>query len=92
MQINETVGKIEPMDEWILPEINLERCTRCGLCVRYCPTSAVEMVETRPVIVRPQDCVYCGECEEICPADAIALSYQVEPISPRNDHNKRRSM
>ena len=71
----------ELMNEWALPTINLDRCTRCGLCVAYCPTKAVEMVKDTPVIVRAQDCSYCGSCEEICPQYAIELVYEIAPIN-----------
>lgn len=64
-------------DNWALPAINLERCTGCGLCVKHCPTNAVEMSGEHPVIVRPQDCTYCGECEEICHEGAIGLWYEI---------------
>jgi formate hydrogenlyase subunit 6/NADH:ubiquinone oxidoreductase subunit I len=65
------------VDESVLPSIDLNRCTGCGLCVEYCPTNAVEMVASRPAIVRPPDCAYCGLCEEICPVEAIALAYEI---------------
>ena len=64
------------MTDWPLPAIDEQACTRCGLCVQYCPTHAVEMNASLPVIVRPQDCVYCGNCEEMCPAGAISLVYE----------------
>ena len=69
------------MDTWALPTINLDRCTRCGLCITYCPTKAVEMVDALPTIVRTKDCVYCGTCEDICPEGAIELSYEITPIN-----------
>ncbi len=73
------------MDDWALPVIQLDRCTKCGLCVKYCPARAVEMVEVestglQPVIVRAQDCTFCGTCEEICPAQAIGLAYEIAPL------------
>ncbi|HML21374.1 MAG TPA: 4Fe-4S binding protein [Aggregatilinea sp.] len=72
------------MDDWLVPDLNRAACTRCGLCVDYCPTKAVEMVDGAPVIVRPGDCAYCGQCEEMCPANAIALSYEIRPpATPR---------
>jgi ferredoxin len=61
----------------LLPSIDLNRCTGCGLCVERCPTGAVEMVGQRPVIARPLDCAYCGLCEEMCPVEAIALAYEI---------------
>jgi 2-oxoglutarate ferredoxin oxidoreductase subunit delta len=65
------------MDESVLPYIDMDLCTGCGLCVQGCPTNAVEMAGNRPQIVRPQDCAYCGLCEEMCPAEAIALAYEI---------------
>lgn len=67
------------MDEWVLPEINSNRCTGCGLCVTYCPTKAVALLENRPVITRPLDCAYCGICEDMCPEDAVRLVYIIGP-------------
>ena len=64
------------MTDWPLPAIDDQACTRCGLCVQYCPTHAVEMNATWPVIARPQDCTYCGNCEEMCPEGAISLVYE----------------
>lgn len=68
------------MNTWALPTINLDRCTGCGLCITYCPTSAVEMVDRLPAIARIKDCVYCGTCEDICPEHAIELVYEIAPI------------
>lgn len=66
----------------ILPDIHIDRCTGCGKCVFYCPTNAVEMQSSLPVIVRPADCAYCGLCEEMCPAGAIALQYEIHLRPP----------
>ncbi len=68
------------MDDWTLPTIDLERCTGCGQCVTYCPVKAVDLLDGRPVIVRPQDCAYCGTCEDLCPQGAIALVYEIVTI------------
>ena len=76
------------MDNWALPTINLDRCTACGLCITYCPTKAVEMVESLPAIVRAQDCAYCGACEDICPESAIELVYEIAPINKSSVDNE----
>ncbi len=64
------------MNEWALPTLNLKNCTSCGLCVEYCPTKAVAMIDGYPGITNPQACVYCGVCEEICPVGVIGLEYE----------------
>ncbi len=73
------------MAEWVLPTIYTDRCTACAQCVSYCPTHAVEMIQSQPVIVRPEDCAYCGLCEEVCPTGAIALSYEIAPLTWEGD-------
>jgi 2-oxoglutarate ferredoxin oxidoreductase subunit delta len=71
------------VDQRVLPTIDLNICTGCGLCVDQCPTHAVEMSDVRrPEIVRPEDCAYCGLCEEMCPVGAIALEYEI--VVPAN--------
>jgi NAD-dependent dihydropyrimidine dehydrogenase PreA subunit len=77
----------------VLPTIDWDLCTACGLCIERCPTQAVEMIDERPVIVRPEDCAYCGLCEEMCPVEAIALGYEIV-FSPTvsSDQQARRSI
>lgn len=65
------------MKNWRLPIIDLQRCTRCGLCVTMCPTGAVEMQEERPRIVRPDDCTFCTQCEVVCPEQAIRCEFEI---------------
>ncbi len=65
------------MKDWALPEIDLERCDRCGACVERCPTAAVEMRPEGPAIVRPDDCTYCALCDAVCPQEAITCTYEI---------------
>jgi formate hydrogenlyase subunit 6/NADH:ubiquinone oxidoreductase subunit I len=69
------------MQEWLLPTIDLERCTMCGLCAERCPAEAVTMTDAGPLITRERACTYCGTCEVVCPADAIVLQYEI--VLPR---------
>lgn len=65
------------MTLWNLPEINLARCTRCGLCAAHCPTQAVAMTDAGPVIARPEACTYCTDCEAACPQAAIRCPFEI---------------
>lgn len=65
------------MPTQITPTIDRKLCTSCGKCISECPTQAVDMIDSFPVITRPMDCTYCGLCEEICPQNAISLYYSI---------------
>jgi len=65
------------METWALPQIDLQRCNRCGVCVERCPTRAVDMTDEGPRIARPGDCTYCTACEAVCPEGAIHCGYEI---------------
>lgn len=58
-------------------EINAENCTGCGLCVRDCPATALELNRhsrtSYQLIHYPTRCTSCGQCEQACRHDAIHL-------------------
>ena len=61
----------------VVPEISEDVCDGCGDCVDACHASAVELINNKAKIVRPEDCDYCAECEEICPSDAISCYFDI---------------
>ncbi len=61
-------------------EVTRERCDACGICVRACPVSAIEIVEfkTRTGVelkasVKKAVCLGCGICSASCPKGAIVV-------------------
>lgn len=77
-----------PETELELPEgyrgsiqLDAEKCTGCGLCVRDCPTKGLELVKesnsTYTLTYYPARCAYCGQCEQSCHRQAIGHSNQL---------------
>lgn len=56
----------------IRPEIDLEKCLKCGICWKFCPEPAIEIVDEWPVVDYDY-CKGCGICAEECPAKCIVM-------------------
>lgn len=59
-------------------EVDGEKCTGCGLCIKACPANAM-VVEDKVARMRPvdeQECLLCGACAAICPTKAVELVEQ----------------
>ncbi len=70
-------------------QVHAENCTGCSLCVRQCPSSALELEkESRKsyTLIHYRDrCIYCGQCERSCKFDAIYISTAYTPPSDDRD-------
>lgn len=57
-----------------LPQCNREACKYCGLCMKKCPKSAIEVGRKEKFWeVENADCVRCGVCVEACPFKALSI-------------------
>jgi ferredoxin-type protein NapH len=55
---------------------NEQRCTRCGVCKRVCPTQATDMYEKKGGDVTESRCILCARCVEACPyEDALEIKF-----------------
>lgn len=57
-------------------EIDIEKCTGCGFCVKACPADAI-FLKNKLSTMRPpgvNECMGCGDCMAICPEEAIILA------------------
>jgi ferredoxin-type protein NapH len=55
---------------------NEQKCTKCGICQRACPTQATQMYEKKGGDVTESRCMLCARCVELCPYDdALALKF-----------------
>jgi ferredoxin-type protein NapH len=46
-----------------------EKCTKCGVCKRVCPTMVTEVYEQKGGDVASSQCIYCLRCIEMCPEE-----------------------
>jgi len=67
-------------------EIDADACRGCGLCVRDCPASALELQredkDNFHLFYYPDRCAYCGQCEVSCRFDAIKLTNEYVQAAP----------
>jgi len=55
---------------------NEQKCTKCGVCKRVCPTQATQMYEKKGGDVTESRCMLCTRCIEMCPyEDALTLKF-----------------
>jgi ferredoxin len=57
---------------WTRPRANPDLCDSCGLCVKSCPVSCIELAAGIPDI-EYSDCINCLCCNEICPQGAMEI-------------------
>jgi pyruvate ferredoxin oxidoreductase gamma subunit len=59
------------------PEIDYDRCTRCGICFVRCPDGAISLDEEGYPLIDYDHCKGCGICWEVCPVAGIAKQKEV---------------
>jgi pyruvate ferredoxin oxidoreductase delta subunit len=68
----------------VRPEIELALCVRCGICVIYCPTAVLELLEDegRPLRIDWNNCKGCGICANVCPKRCITMVREEDQHEP----------
>lgn len=64
--------KIMAKQSPVVPKVNEDKCTGCGICSKLCAYGAIEMEDNKPVINNDY-CKGCGWCVGHCPVDAITM-------------------
>ena len=64
-------------DDRPIPLIDPQKCDGCGLCLRACPTKALELSDGKAVVANPLECEYSGLCEAVCPTQAITRPFEI---------------
>lgn len=60
-----------------MPEIAIEKCNGCGLCVAVCRCNAFVMLDNIVQVVEVENCNYCTQCEAVCPTGAISCAFEI---------------
>jgi len=59
----------------MISEIDVGKCTGCGLCVEFCPMDVLRLdASSKAYIAYPQSCMTCYNCELECPAQAVNVN------------------
>jgi dihydropyrimidine dehydrogenase (NAD+) subunit PreA len=66
-----------------LPEIDRDKCTGCGFCVRPSHCEVLELREDKAVVAHPEECTACSVCYWLCPHGAIQMR-RAEGIAAQN--------
>lgn len=60
---------------------NKEKCTKCGICKRVCPTQVTEIYDRDEGDVTVSGCMLCMRCVEMCPyEDALQAKFAGKTI------------
>lgn len=61
----------------VMPELELELCDGCGLCIAACHGGGIVSEDGKVRIIETQNCDFCGVCEAVCPQGAIRCAYSI---------------
>jgi NAD-dependent dihydropyrimidine dehydrogenase PreA subunit len=71
--------------------VSAERCIKCDICIRVCPTNVFAHGDDRlPVISHQEDCQTCFMCEAWCPTDALFVAPQASPAAANSPYKNER--
>ena len=64
-------GKLD-QHSGVKPEIIMDNCIGCAICVTYCPADAIGIANEKASINK-KECYGCGECFAVCPNQAVQV-------------------
>jgi len=61
----------------MVPDFDLDKCTKCGKCSEVCKYNAIVSIKDKYPILIPEQCNGCGACSIACPAKCIGETKKV---------------
>ncbi len=74
--------------ENMIPEINEEKCIKCGKCAEACKENALVQVKKQTPFLVEDQCTGCKACKYTCPVNAITESKQKIGEISRGENSK----
>ncbi|MDR2699677.1 MAG: 4Fe-4S binding protein [Nitrososphaerota archaeon] len=72
-----------PFKQIVLTKLkkNEQKCTKCGICKRVCPTQATDVYEKKGGDVTESKCILCARCVETCPyKGALSIKFAEKTV------------
>jgi len=58
------------------PQVDVQKCTRCGTCWVFCPDAAITISKEQGASINYDYCKGCGICASVCPFKAIEMKQE----------------
>jgi uncharacterized Fe-S center protein len=62
----------------VLPKVKANRCTECGMCLKWCPVDAIFWSPSHKALIDKRKCIGCGECVVVCKFKAIGVNWKTD--------------
>ncbi len=58
------------------PKLQVDKCTACGKCIKFCPTEALK-IENKKIVLDTEKCTGCGECIHVCENTVFSIPWDL---------------
>lgn len=64
---------------------NKDKCIKCKMCQKVCPTKGAIKIE-KEFIIDFSQCIFCGNCIEYCPKQALEKTQEYELATTKKEN------
>lgn len=58
------------------PEVDIQKCIGCGICINWCPQNSIEINEENRAQINYEECIGCAECTTACNYRAVKVQWE----------------